>query len=93
MFVWKYGNFITSFVFKSRQIFQAWLFIRVIEKNTVKIYKGNGAVWSPIRSVITRVINKIGRPQGVKCPFNFPTTRSNYKHDAHAFLLVLKSGW
>ena len=39
MFVWKYGNFITSFVFKSRQIFQAWLFIRVIEKIQLRFIK------------------------------------------------------
>ena len=27
----------------------------------------------------------------VNCPFNCPITLSNYKHDAHNVLLVLKS--
>ena len=29
----------------------------------------------------------------VNCPFNFPITLSNYKHEAFNFLLMLKSGW
>ena len=29
----------------------------------------------------------------VNCPFSFPITLSNYKHDTFNFLLMLKSGW
>ena len=29
----------------------------------------------------------------MNCPFNCPTTPSNYKHDAYTVLLLLKSGW
>ena len=29
----------------------------------------------------------------MNCPFNCPTTPSNYKHDTYTVLLLLKLGW
>ena len=57
--------------------------IKVITVITITISNGNRTEWSPIRSVIIRVINKIGRPRSGSpiCLITSMITDRNGRHE------------